>query len=49
MRIDYHVLSKNTITDSYPIPQIDEMLSRLKGARYFSRLDLRDGYHQLSM
>ena len=45
--IDYHVLNKNTITDSYPLPQIDEILTRLKGARYFSRLDLRDGYYQL--
>ena len=49
MCIDYHVLNKNTITDSYPLPQIDEMLTKLKGARYFSRLDLRDGYHQLPM
>ena len=43
--IDYRALNKNTITDSYPLPQIDEMLTRLKRARYFSRLDLRDSYH----
>ena len=49
MCIDYHVLNKNTITNSYPLPQIDKILTRLKGARYFSRLDLRDGYHQLLM
>ena len=47
MCIDYHVLNKNTITDSYPLPQIDEMLTRLKGARYFSSLYLREGYYQL--
>ena len=42
--IDYWALDKNTIMDSYPLPYIDELLSRLQGAKYFSRLDLRDGY-----
>ena len=49
MYIDYYALNKNTITDSYPLPQIDRILMRLKGARFFSRLDLRNGYHQLPM
>ena len=43
MYIDYYLFNKNTITDSYLLLQIDELLTRLKGARYFSRLDLRDG------
>ena len=42
--VDYRALNKNTIVDSYPLPHIDELLSRLQGARYFSRLDLHDGY-----
>ena len=42
--IDYYALNKNTISDSYPLPRIEELLSRLKGAQYFSHLDLRDGY-----
>ena len=39
--------NSNTITDSWPLPRIDEMLARLRGAKYFSKLDLRDGYHQV--
>ena len=42
--VDYCALNKNTISDSYPLPHIEELLSRLKGAQYFSCLDLRDGY-----
>ena len=42
--IDSHALNKNTITDSYLLPRIKELLFWLKGAQYFSRVDLRDGY-----
>ena len=42
--VDYCALNKNTISDSYPLPRIEEMLSRLKGAQYFPCLDQRDGY-----
>ena len=37
MYIDYCALNRDTFTDSYPIPRIDEILTRLKGARFFSR------------
>ena len=45
--IGYRALNKNTIVDSYPLPRIDELLSRLQGAEYFSRLDLRNRYFHI--
>ena len=43
--IDYRSLNANTVIDAWPLPRIDDLLSRLKGARVFSSLDLQDGYH----
>ena len=45
MCTDYQSLNSNTVSDSWPLPRIDEMLACLKGARFFSKLDLREGYH----
>ena len=45
--VDYRVLNKVTVKNSYPLPRIDDLLDRLTGAKYFSRINLRSGYHQI--
>ena len=47
MFIDYHQLNKATIKNKYPLPQIDDLIDQLQWARYFSKIGLRLGYHQL--
>ena len=45
--IDYWALNKITIWNRYLIPRIDDLLDQLKGVKYFSKIDLKFGYHQV--
>ena len=47
MCIDYRALNKILVKNRYPFPRIDKLIDRMKGAKFFTNLNLKSGYHQI--
>ena len=49
MCVDYRSLNDVTVKNKYPLPRIEDLFNQMRGARVFSKIDLRSGYHQMKI
>lgn len=49
MCINYRALNKKTMNNRYPILRIDELMNEVRGLKFFSKIDLSLGYHQIKV
>ncbi|KAM9910194.1 hypothetical protein OXX69_004715, partial [Metschnikowia pulcherrima] len=47
--VDYRALNHHTVKDCYPIPHTADLLGAMAGKKWFSSLDLMQGYYQIAM
>ena len=44
---DYRYLNEHMVKNAYPLPLISTLIDKLKGAKYFSKMDIRWGYNNI--
>jgi hypothetical protein len=49
MCVDYRTLNDVTVRNKCPLPHIEDLFNRMRGARVFSKNDLKSGYHQIKI
>ncbi|MCO5606343.1 hypothetical protein L7F22_060531 [Adiantum nelumboides] len=47
MCVNYRALNRITIKNRFPVPRVEDLFDKLQGSTYFSRIDLKSGYHQI--
>ena len=47
--VDYRALNEITVKNAYPLPLMDELFDRVVNAKYFTSIDLRDGFYQIAL
>jgi hypothetical protein len=47
--VNYRKLNAITVKNRFPMPLIDEIFDELAGTKFFTKLDMRSGYHQVRM